>query len=279
MTPAGIGRIIERVLADVEAGGGPAATQCECHGRPVLGCPARQSAALHGWNPSTHRAPSVTAGLIDHTLLRPDATRRDLDAHCEEAAAWQFATVCVNPIWVATCVRRLEPAGVPVCAVVGFPLGATTAGSKTHEASGALADGAREIDMVLQLGLLRSGALPEVAADIAGVAAACRTHGGRCKVILETAFLTDEEKVAACALAHLAGADFVKTSTGFGPGGATVADVSLLRSVVGDLMGVKASGGIRDLETLRAMVAAGATRIGTSSGVRILRELAGRDAN
>jgi deoxyribose-phosphate aldolase len=273
MDPAEILRIVEQVVADVDAAGGHVASRCACHGRPVLCCPFGSAAARHeGHARPELQTPAAVAALIDHTLLKPDATRGDIEALCDEAAGWRFASVCVNPVWVATCAERLDGAGPPVCAVVGFPLGATTTESKVHEAMRAIADGAFEIDMVLQVGMLRSGLLPAVAEDIAGVTAVCRARGARSKVILETALLRDEEKVAACVLAHLAGADFVKTSTGFGPGGATVADVALLRTVVGTTMGVKASGGIRDLAALRAMVSAGASRIGTSSGVRILRD-------
>jgi deoxyribose-phosphate aldolase len=181
--------------------------------------------------------------------------------------------VCVNPVWVSVAARAVHASGVAVCAVVGFPLGANTTAVKVAEARRALEDGAREIDMVLPLGALRSGDLAMVGNDIASVATVVMQNGGITKVILETALLTDQEKVAACHLALDAGATFVKTSTGFGPSGATVADVRLLAQAVGGRIGVKASGGIRDLATARAMIAAGATRIGTSAGLALLSAL------
>src|SRR5690606_33908074 len=221
---------------------------------------------------ATGGAPSGVAALIDHTLLKPDATRTDIETLCAEAATFGFATVCVNPTWVGTCAARLAGTPVGVCSVVGFPLGATTPDVKAFEARRAIFDGAAEIDMVLNVGALKSGELEVVERDIRAVTDVCRHARVVSKVILETALLSDDEKVAACTLAKAAGADYVKTSTGFGPGGATVADVGLMRRVVGAAMGVKASGGVRDLEGLQAMVAAGATRIGASAGVKIVRE-------
>jgi deoxyribose-phosphate aldolase len=215
------------------------------------------------------------ASTIDHTLLKPDATADDIDKLCREAAEWKFATVCVNPTWVARAAGRLRGTGVGVCSVVGFPLGATTPDVKQYEARRAIFDGATEIDMVINVGALKSGDVRLVTDDIRAVVGACAERGITSKVILETALLTDEEKVTACTLAKAAGADFVKTSTGFGPGGATTADVALMRRVVGAEMGVKASGGVRDLQQVRAMVAAGATRIGASAGVRIVKESRG----
>jgi deoxyribose-phosphate aldolase len=181
----------------------------------------------------------------------------------------------VNPTWVARAAAQLGGTGVGVCSVVGFPLGATTPDVKQYEARRAMFDGATEIDMVLNVGALKSGDVRLVTDDIRAVVAACLERGVVSKVILETALLTEEEKVTACTLAKAAGADFVKTSTGFGPGGATAADVALMRRVVGSDMGVKASGGVRDLQQVKAMVAAGATRIGASAGVRIVRESQG----
>jgi deoxyribose-phosphate aldolase len=216
--------------------------------------------------------PGEVARLIDHTLLAPDAARAQIELLCDEAVEYDFATVCVNPCWAGPCARRLAGAGVGVCAVVGFPLGASTSDAKAFEARRAIFDGAREIDMVLNVGALRSGELQAVERDIAAVVEACREHGALSKVIIEAALLREEEKVTACTLAKAAGADYVKTSTGFGPGGATAADVALMRRTVGPAMGVKASGGVRDLAALLAMVAAGASRIGTSSGVAMLRE-------
>ena len=181
----------------------------------------------------------------------------------------------MSPTWVALAAATLRGSGVAVCSVVGFPLGATTPDVKQFEARRAIFDGASEIDMVINVGSLKSGDVRLVTDDIRGVVSACHAAGAISKVIIETALLTDEEKVTACTLSKAAGADFVKTSTGFGPGGATAADVALMRRIVGDDMGVKASGGVRDLEQMKAMVAAGATRIGASAGVRIVRESRG----
>jgi deoxyribose-phosphate aldolase len=216
--------------------------------------------------------------MIDHTLLKPDATAADIDTLCREAAEWKFATVCVNPTWVARAAGRLRGSGVGVCSVVGFPLGATTPDVKQFEARRAIFDGASEVDMVINVGALKSGDVRLVTDDIRAVVGACAERGVTSKVILETALLTDPEKVTASTLAKAAGADFVKTSTGFGPGGATPADVALMRRAVGDEMGVKAAGGVRDLQQVQAMVAAGATRIGASAGVRIVKESQGDSA-
>ena len=213
--------------------------------------------------------------MIDHTLLKADATRTEIESLCREAAQFKFATVCVNPAWVATAARLLTGSGVGVCSVVGFPLGATTPDVKGYETRRAIYDGAREIDMVINVGALKSGDLRVVERDIEAVAATCRDCGVLSKVIIEAALLTDDEKVTACTLAKAAGADYVKTSTGFGPGGATAADVALMRRVVGAEMGVKAAGGVRDLDGLRAMVAAGATRVGASAGVKIVQQARG----
>jgi deoxyribose-phosphate aldolase len=211
------------------------------------------------------------AALIDHTLLKPDATRQAVETLCREAAEFHFATVCVNPTWVQLCAGQLRGTPVLTCAVVGFPLGATTPDVKQYETRRVIADGAREVDTVINIGALKSGDLALVERDIAAVTATCRAHRVRSKVIIEAAYLTDDEKVTACTLAKAAGADYVKTSTGFGPSGATVADVALMRRVVGAEMGIKAAGGIRDLDALKAMVAAGATRIGASAGVKIVQ--------
>ncbi|MCL4812604.1 MAG: deoxyribose-phosphate aldolase [Vicinamibacteraceae bacterium] len=216
--------------------------------------------------------------MIDHTLLRPDATRRDIEALCAEAGEFGFATVCVNPTWVSLAASLLRPRRVGVCSVVGFPLGATTPDVKQYEARRAIFDGATEIDMVINVGALKSSDLRLVEHDIEAVAGVCREAGVVTKVIIEAALLTDEEKVKACTLAKAAGADFVKTSTGFAKGGATVEDVALMRRVVGEDMGVKAAGGVRDFRDLQAMVAAGATRVGASAGVRIVREATGSPA-
>jgi deoxyribose-phosphate aldolase len=215
------------------------------------------------------------AAVIDHTLLKPEATASDIDRLCEEALLHCFASVCVNPFWVLRTSEILKGSPVKVCTVVGFPLGANATVIKKEEAREARAEGAEEIDMVLNVGALRGGNHDQVYQDILQVAQVARPHGGLLKVILETCLLTDDEKTAACRLAVEAGADFVKTSTGFSKSGATVADVRLMRSAVGPAVGVKASGGIRDFAALQAMINAGANRIGTSSGVHILKELDG----
>ena len=212
------------------------------------------------------------AKLIDHTLLRPEATQHDIEVLCREALDFKFANVCINPTWVTLAARLLEGSGVGVCAVVGFPLGATTPDVKACEARRAIADGAREIDMVINIGALKSGNRDDVQRDIEAVTASCRESRALSKAIIETGLLTADEKATACALAKAAGVDFVKTSTGFGPGGATTADVALIRQFVGPAMGIKAAGGIRDLAAVQAMVAAGATRIGTSAGAKIVLE-------
>ncbi len=216
--------------------------------------------------------PADVAALIDHTLLKPEATYEAVVALCREAVEFGFATVCVNPTWVALCANELAGSAIGVCSVAGFPLGATTPDVKACEARRAIVDGAREIDMVLNIGALKSGNLPLVTRDIEAVVEACREGGALSKVIIEAALLTDGEKMTASRLAREARADFVKTSTGFGPGGATPADVALIRRVVGPTMGIKAAGGVRDLARLRALVAAGATRIGASAGISIVRE-------
>lgn len=213
------------------------------------------------------------AKLIDHTLLKPDATPEAIARLCREAVEHGFASVCVNPANVARAATHLRDTPVKVCTVIGFPLGATTPLVKAFEVRDAVANGADELDMVLNVGALKAGDHGLVARDIRSVVEAA---GGRLvKVILETGLLTDEEKVAACRLAVEAGASFVKTSTGFGPGGATVEDVRLMRATVGPDLGVKASGGIRDRAAAERMVEAGATRLGTSSGVAIVRGEAG----
>jgi len=214
-------------------------------------------------------APSLAA-LIDHTLLKPEATRDDIRRLCQEARRHGFASVCVNPFWVSLAAAELKASPVKVCTVVGFPLGASVTAVKVAEAGAALRDGAHELDMVINIGALRSGDQETVLADIRAVAQAAHSAGAILKTILETALLDDNQKVIACTLARLAGADFVKTSTGFGPGGATAQDVALMRLTVGPGLGVKASGGIRSLEDLKSMVAAGATRIGASASVKIL---------
>lgn len=212
----------------------------------------------------------AVARLIDHTILKPEATRDEVRKVCAEALKYGFASVCVNGYWVPLVAEELRGSEVKVCSVVGFPLGATSTASKVAETLGAIKDGAREIDMVINVGALRSGDKAAVEADIKAVVAASHAHGAIVKVILETALLDDDEKTLACRLSKNAGADFVKTSTGFSKAGATVADVALMRRAVGPSMGVKASGGVRTLADLRAMVAAGATRVGASASVAIV---------
>jgi len=220
------------------------------------------------------RIDPAIARLIDHTLLRADATRDEIGKLCREARKYEFASVCVNPYWVSLVAAELAGSPVKVCTVVGFPLGATTTESKVAETEIALRVGAQEIDMVINVGALRSGDLETVRQDIHAVAEATHRAGAILKVILETALLDDNQKATASTLAKLAGADFVKTSTGFGPGGATAHDVALMRMVVGPEMGIKASGGIRTLEDLQKMAAAGATRIGASASVKIVEATA-----
>lgn len=210
------------------------------------------------------------AALIDHTLLKPDATPDQIAQLCYEARKYGFATVCVNPTHVGLCAQLLKNASVKVCTVIGFPLGATAPDVKLYETEKALNDGATEIDMVINIGALKSNDYELVARDIRGVVQVAHGRGALVKVILETALLTYEEKVAASLLSKEAGADYVKTSTGFGGGGATVEDVTLMRKVIGPEMGVKASGGVSSFDDAQKMVAAGATRIGASAGVKIV---------
>ncbi|GAB4203229.1 MAG: deoxyribose-phosphate aldolase [Roseiflexaceae bacterium] len=207
--------------------------------------------------------------LIDHTLLKPEATPQQIERLCAEAREHGFASVCVNPVYVARCAELLAGSGVAVCTVIGFPLGATASAVKAFEAREAIEQGAREVDMVIPIGRLKAGEHDAVEEDIRVVVAAAHLGGAICKVIIETALLTDEEKTTACLLAVRAGADFVKTSTGFAASGATLHDVALMRGVVGPQIGVKAAGGIRSLADALAMVEAGATRLGTSAGVQI----------
>jgi deoxyribose-phosphate aldolase len=222
-----------------------------------------------------HQTESEIARLIDHTLLKPEASREDIQRLCEEAVDYGFASVCVNPWNVSQAAELVRGSEVRVCAVVGFPLGASLSIVKAFEAGEALKSGAQEIDMVINLGALKSGQEALAEADVRGVVDACHRASALCKVILETALLTREEKIRGALLAKKAGADFVKTSTGFGPGGATAEDVRLIRETVGGGTGIKAAGGVRTLEEVRKMIEAGATRIGTSSGIKIIEELRG----
>jgi len=274
-------RLVDAVVRAVVAQLRPEEPPCACHAAAAGCCPDRlgrlvgEGAARFGLQAPRQLYPREIARHIDHTLLKPEATREQIEALCREAIEHGFATVCVNPCWVRLCASVLAGSETRVCTVVGFPLGATLPEAKAFEAARVVADGACEVDMVLNVGALKSGDYRLVERDIAGVVRASRTGGALVKVIIEAALLTDDEKVRACVIAKVAGADFVKTSTGFGPGGATAADVSLMRRVVGREMGVKAAGGVRDLESAQAMLDAGADRIGASVGVKIVQESQG----
>ena len=211
------------------------------------------------------------AKMIDHTLLKPDATQQEIAQLCFEARKHGFASVCVNPTWVSLCAQLLQGSPVKVCTVIGFPLGATSSETKSFETETAIRQGATEIDMVINIGALKARDLETVARDIRGVVNAAHAHNIIVKVIIETSLLTDEEKTIASLISKEAGADFVKTSTGFAGGGATVHDVELMRRAVGPQMGVKASGGVRTYEDAASMIKAGATRIGASAGVKIIQ--------
>jgi deoxyribose-phosphate aldolase len=210
------------------------------------------------------------AGMIDHTLLKPDATVKQIEQLCAEAKQYGFASVCINPSYVKLCAKLLRDTAVKVCTVIGFPLGATSTEAKAFEAERAIQDGAREIDMVINVGMLKSAEYKYVENDIAAVVRAVKRHGALLKVIIETGLLTDEEKVKACMLAKNAGANFVKTSTGFAKGGATAGDIALMRKVVGPSLGVKASGGVRTHEDAKTLIESGADRIGASASVIIV---------
>jgi deoxyribose-phosphate aldolase len=226
--------------------------------------PAPQGAGISGW--------------INHTLLKAEATAAQVKKLCEEARKAHFATVCVNPVYVPLARSLLKDSGVGVCAVIAFPLGANLPEDKAHEARRVIENGAVEVDMVINLGALKGESYGLVMNDILFVTQETHEFGGKVKVIIETALLTRREKILACLLAQTAGADFVKTSTGFGPGGATLEDVDLIRRVVGPGTGVKAAGGIRNYQDALAMIAAGANRIGASAGVAILNEAMGAAA-
>jgi deoxyribose-phosphate aldolase len=236
--------------------------------QPVVSAGADRLGTTLGVAPTDGRL----AHMIDHTLLKPDATQDQIAQLCFEARKHGFASVCVNPAHVRLCAELLKGSGVPICTVIGFPLGATATDVKVFETQQSIRDGASELDMVINVGALKSRDYELVERDIASIARACHAGNAILKVIIEAALLTDEEKVAACQLAKVAGADFVKTSTGFGPGGATAEDVALMRRVVGPSMGVKAAGGIRSHADAQKMIAAGASRIGASASVRILQE-------
>lgn len=268
--------ITDAVLRRLGEEGGSASAPCACHHIGHGQCPdlmrplAERGVARFGLEAS--RSHQALASLIDHTLLKPEASEEQIGKLCAEAVEFGFATVCIQPTWVRLAARLLQGTAVGVCTVAGFPLGANTAEVKAYETRRAIFDGATEVDMVINIGALKSRDYQTVEEDIRGVVRACRQGGALSKVIIEAALLTREEKIKASTLAAGAGADFVKTSTGFGPGGATVEDVALMREVVGDRIGVKAAGGVRDRATVEEMVAAGATRIGASAGVRIVQE-------
>ena len=263
---------IDRMIAEELGRNQPACNWCWV-------CPDCQSAVVEGM--VGHGATRVGAGpdmkklngalgeYIDHTLLKADATRNQIEKICREALEYHFASVCVNSCWVPLCAELLGNTDVTVCTVVGFPLGAMHPHAKAAETEIAYGQGAREIDMVVNVGLLKSGDYDGVRDDIAGVVRAAKSAS--VKVILETCYLTDDEKIKGCILSMEADAHFVKTSTGFGTGGATVGDVALMRRVVGPTMGVKASGGIRSSEIAKEMIEAGATRLGASAGIEIVR--------
>lgn len=237
-------------------------------GAERIGVVLGATATAHDW-----------ASLIDHTLLKADAAEKDIKKLCDEAAQFGFASVCVNPSWVKKASEFLRGTKVPVCTVIGFPLGATLPDVKAYEARRTIFNGASEVDMVINVGALKSGDDCLVEDDIRAVAEAAHENKVLLKVIIETALLTDEEKVRACVAAKNAGADFVKTSTGFSTGGATVDDVALMRRTVGSGLGVKASGGVKGIDDARAMFEAGATRIGASVGVKIAQEASGVKSN
>jgi deoxyribose-phosphate aldolase len=245
---------------------GVSTSQSPEHTRALHEAGAARVVATTGYCPAS----DGLASLIDHTLLKPDATRADIEKICAEAAQFGFASVCVNPVWVPHCRDLLKGSCARVCTVIGFPSGAHAPDVKAYEARRAVEQGAEEVDMVINIGALKSKDFALVEQDIRGVVQAAQPNA-LVKVILETSLLTREEKIMGCSLAKAAGADFVKTSTGFAGGGATVEDIHLMRETVGPEMGVKASGGVRTKEEAEAMVAAGATRIGASAGVKIVR--------
>ena len=277
---ATIERIIEQVTHEVllrlnEAGQTESGT-CNCSdGSCAQNCPEQVSAVVKagatrlsatlGTQPKAN-----VAGMIDHTLLKPDASQAQIAQLAYEARTYHFASVCVNPTHVKLAAQLLKDSGVKVCTVVGFPLGATPATVKAFETQQAIRDGATEIDMVINVGALKSEDYNTVYEDIGAVVRTAHAGNAIVKVIIETALLTDEEKVIASQLSKSAGADYVKTSTGFASGGATIADVELMRSVVGPNIGIKAAGGIRTKDDAKAMIAAGATRLGASAGVKIV---------
>jgi deoxyribose-phosphate aldolase len=271
-------RITDAVMARLNAEGSVVSDQDDCPpcSPHHIACALNAGASRIGLVPGQSAiAAADVAGYIDHTLLKPEATRAEIEKLCQEARAYNFASVCVNPVWVKECAFALFGSPVKVCTVVGFPLGATAADVKAYETRRAIFDGATEIDMVINIGALKSGDNQTVKSDLKAVVEAAHEGCAIVKVIIETVLLTEEEKIRACLLAKDASADFVKTSTGFSKGGATVADIELMRRTVGAEVGVKAAGGVKDLAAAREMIAAGATRIGASAGVKIVKELQG----
>ncbi len=279
-------RVIEEVTREVllrlsqpRQSSQKAATDCNCRdGSCVQNCP-EQVGRLVAVGASRVTAPlgvrptsDQVARMIDHTLLKPDASQDQIAQLCYEARTYHFASVCVNPAYVKLCAQLLKGSDVKVCTVVGFPLGATPSTVKAYETQQAIRDGATEIDMVINIGALKSRDYRAVHEDIGAVVRTAHAGNALVKVIIEAALLNDEEKVVASQLTATAGADYVKTSTGFGPGGATIADVALMRRVVGPELGVKAAGGVKNMSDAQAMIAAGATRLGASAGVAILKE-------
>jgi deoxyribose-phosphate aldolase len=250
----------------------------DCLGQCAQKCPERISAAIEAGAERFSSRLGISnvnaevAHLIDHTLLKPDATVQQIAQLCHEAMLHNFASVCVNPTHVKLAAQLLQNSDVKVCTVIGFPLGATSTQAKVFESEQALDDGATEIDMVINIGALKGGEDALVEQDVGGVVRTAHNRGALVKLIIETALLTDEEKERACKLAKKAGADFVKTSTGFIKGGATIEDVALMRRAVGPSLGVKAAGGIKNLTDAASMIAAGASRLGASAGVKIVQE-------
>ena len=279
MLPGEVERLVESILH--ESSGGKSCCKdgicsdglCVIHNREGVKTIVHTGAARVSAGMGIEAAGGIEtelARMIDHTLLKPEATKEQVTVLCREAKKYNFASVCINPCYVSLCAKLLRDTPVKVCTVIGFPLGAITSAGKAFEGEQALRDGATELDMVVNVGMLKSGEYDYVENDIFGVVTTARRYRALTKVILETSLLTDEEKIKACILAKRAGADFVKTSTGFAKGGATVGDIALMRHVVGSAMGVKASGGVRTREEALALVASGADRIGASASVKIV---------
>lgn len=269
LTQPELEKLVEAITLEVARQLGPSAWLSEeLDASPATSCGRVEGVCVND-QPSEVR---TLAGLMDHTLLRPQATRAQVEQLAEEARKACFATVCVNPAWVPVVAEQLRGSGVKVATVVGFPLGATLTSAKRAETEAAILAGAHEIDMVMNVGAMKSGDLARVESDIRGVVEVCHAGGALLKVILENAYLSDDEKLAACHIVEAAGAEFVKTSTGFAPTGAKEEDVRLMRQAVGSTMGVKAAGGIRTLDDALRMLQAGATRLGTSASVSILAE-------